>query len=85
GGPWAEIGGWLSPHTTFDASQYPDDTTREMYSLAAEADVFKYDASDLMPGSVGAGTFWDEMNAWVGGDAELEEALANIEESWPGN
>ncbi len=85
GGPWAEIGGWLSPHTTFDASQYPDDTTREMYSLAAEADVFKYDASDLMPGSVGAGSFWDEMNAWVGGDTELEEALANIEESWPGS
>lgn len=83
GGSWAQIGGWLSPHTTFDASQYPDETTREMFNIAVDADVFRYDASDTMPGSVGAGTFWDEMNAWVGGDTELEEALSNIEESWP--
>lgn len=83
GGPWAKTGGWLSPHTTFDASQYPNETTKQMFQIAAEADVFRFDASDLMPGSVGAGTFWDEMNAWVGGKADLDEALANIEDSWP--
>ena len=54
-----------------------------MFQIAAEADVFRFDASDLMPGSVGAGTFWDEMNAWVAGDEELETALKNIDESWP--
>ena len=83
GGSWAETGGWLSPHKTFDASLYPDETTRAVFQIAAEADVFRFDASDLMPGSVGAGTFWDEMNAWVAGDEELETALKNIDESWP--
>ncbi len=83
GGSWASTGGWLSPHTTFDASQYPDETTREVFQIAADADVFRFDASDLMPGSVGAGSFWDEMNKWVAGDEDLETALQNIEESWP--
>ena len=83
GGPWAQIGGWLSPHKTFDESLYPDETTREMFRIAAGSDVFGFDASDSMPGSVGAGSFWDEMNDWVAGKQDLETALQNIEESWP--
>jgi alpha-glucoside transport system substrate-binding protein len=83
GGEWASGGGWLSPHTTFDASQYPDETTRAVFQIAADADVFRFDGSDLMPASVGAGTFWDEMNNWIGGKADLEEALTAVDESWP--
>jgi len=83
GGPWAEAGGWLSPHTTFDNSQYSDDITRQIAELVQESDVFRFDASDLMPAEVGAGTFWDNMVAWVAGEKELEQALSDIEESWP--
>jgi len=83
GGPWAEGGGWLSPHTTFDTSQYGDEITQEIAELAAEADVFRFDGSDLMPGSVGAGTFWTEMVSWINGENDLEAALSAIEESWP--
>ncbi len=83
GGPWAEAGGWLSPHTTFDASLYPDETTRNVYQLAADADVFRFDGSDLMPGPVGAGSFWTQMVNWINGQEDLESALANIEQSWP--
>jgi alpha-glucoside transport system substrate-binding protein len=83
GGPWAEAGGWLSPHATFDASLYPDEITQETAELAADADVFRYDGSDLMPPEVGAGTFWDGMVEWIAGSVELEEALTSIEESWP--
>ena len=83
GGPWAQAGGWLSPHATFDAGQYPDEITRQIGALASEAEVFRFDGSDLMPASVGAGTFWTEMVEWVNGEQDLPEALAAIEESWP--
>ena len=29
--------------------------------------VFRFDGSDLMPGAVGAGSFWKEMTAWITG------------------
>lgn len=85
GAEWAEAGGWLSPHATFDNSAYSDDITREVATLAQEADVFRFDASDLMPPEVGAGTFWDEMVSWTAGEKDLGQALSDIEQSWPSN
>ncbi len=82
GGEWAAAGGWLSPHTTFDNSQYADETTRSIAQLAAEADVFRFDASDLMPKEVGSDSFWTGMVDWLGGQSS-QETLDAIEESWP--
>ncbi len=82
GAEWAAVGGWLSPHATFDNSQYADETTRSIAQLAADADVFRFDASDLMPKSVGSGTFWTGMVDWMSGDSS-KDALAKIEASWP--
>jgi alpha-glucoside transport system substrate-binding protein len=83
GGPWAQGGGWLSPHRTFDASQYPDDVTRQIATIASEADVFRFDGSDLMPAQVGAGTFWRGMVEWLSGRQDIDTALQEIEDSWP--
>ncbi len=82
GGPWAQTGSFLSPHTDFDASQYPNETINTIAEIATSADVFRFDASDLMPGEVGAGTFWDAMVDWTGG-ASTEEVTAKVEDSWP--
>ncbi len=82
GDKWAQAGGWLSPHTTFDQKNYPDDTTRKIAELAYNADVFRYDASDSMPKNVGSGTFWTEMVKWAQGESS-EDATTNIENSWP--
>ncbi|AXT86281.1 carbohydrate ABC transporter substrate-binding protein [Aeromicrobium sp. A1-2] len=82
GGEWAAAGGWLSPHKTFDASQYADETTRNIATLAADADVFRFDASDLMPKEVGSGTFWTGMVDWVSGESS-QKTLDAIEASWP--
>ena len=79
---WAQAGGWLSPHATFDTSNYVDQTTKDIATLAAEADVFRFDASDLMPAAVGSGAFWTEMVEWLDGQSS-EETLANIEAEWP--
>ncbi|QOR70634.1 carbohydrate ABC transporter substrate-binding protein [Ruania alkalisoli] len=82
GGPWAQAGGWLSPHSTFDASLYPDELTRRTAEIVADADVFRFDGSDLMPNAVGGGTFWTGMVDWVNG-ASAEDVTTAIEESWP--
>ncbi len=83
GAEWAQAGGWLSPHTTFDAANYPDETTRTIATFATEATSTAVDASDLMPGAVGAGSFWQGMTAWIAGQQDLQETLDQIEESWP--
>ena len=83
GGPWAAGGGWLSPHKTFDASQYSNEITRKTAELASSADVFRFDGSDLMPNAVGGGTFWTGMVEWVSGQKTAEQVTTEIQESWP--
>jgi alpha-glucoside transport system substrate-binding protein len=57
------------------------------YSIAellnAEATSVRFDGSDLMPGEVGAGSFWKGMTDWVSGAADLDTVLAQIDDSWP--
>jgi len=81
---WAAQGGFLSPYTSFDTSIYPTESARTAGTLLAEADFFRFDGSDLMPGDVGSssqeGSFWLEMTEWISGDQELEESLTSIDE-----
>jgi alpha-glucoside transport system substrate-binding protein len=74
---------YISPHKGFDLTQYEDKTTQEIAKLAYGATVFRFDGSDTMPGAVGAGTFWKGMTAWISGQKDLDEALKEIDESWP--
>jgi alpha-glucoside transport system substrate-binding protein len=83
GDKWAQAGGWLSPHATFDASNYPDETTRKIAKLASGADVFRFDASDSMPKEVGSGSWWTGMVKWLDGSQSSEQATTAIEDSWP--
>lgn len=50
--------------------------------LTDEAATFRFDASDLMPGAVGAGTFWKGMTDWIIGQDD-KTTLDYIENSWP--
>ncbi|MFG2841179.1 ABC transporter substrate-binding protein [Streptomyces zaomyceticus] len=45
---------------------------------------FRFDGSDLMPASVGAGTFWKGAVDWIGG-ASTRQVADSIERSWPEN
>jgi alpha-glucoside transport system substrate-binding protein len=74
---------FISPHHTFDVSLYPDELTRSYADVAYSATAFLFDGSDQMPGEVGAGSFWEEMTAWIGGEQDLDTTLTNIDESWP--
>jgi alpha-glucoside transport system substrate-binding protein len=74
---------FLSPHKNFDVSLYPSDLTRSIADVAYKTDQFLFDGSDSMPGAVGAGTFWKDMTAWITGDEDIDQALKNIDDSWP--
>jgi alpha-glucoside transport system substrate-binding protein len=79
---WAGLGGFISPHNDVGLDVYPDEVSRIQAEILADADVVRFDGSDLMPGAVGTGTFWTGIVDYVGG-TELETVLSNIEESWP--
>jgi alpha-glucoside transport system substrate-binding protein len=72
----------LSPNKNIDTSKVTDPFLKAIADLQKNADIFRYDASDQMPGAVGAGTFWTEITAWVVGGS-TDDFLNNVEKSWP--
>ena len=77
----------LSGHAFYPSDRYGSDIYKEFGNIAAaalEANAFRFDASDLMPPEVGAGSFWKEMmNLAVEGPGYVDTALDNIQKSWP--
>jgi alpha-glucoside transport system substrate-binding protein len=53
---WAEIGGFSSPNKQLDTNVYPDEILRETAGAIGEAEVFRFDLSDLVPAALGATT-----------------------------
>ena len=82
GAEWAQAGGWLSPHRTFDPSNYPNQTTKDIAEQATNASAVVFDGSDVMPKEVGSGTFWTGMVEWIQGKSSAD-TTADIEASWP--
>ncbi len=74
-------GGFLTPHSGVNTATYGSDTLRQQGQILLDASTFRFDGSDLMPGGVGAGTFWTGMVDYTGGKAAAEVA-ADIQASW---
>jgi alpha-glucoside transport system substrate-binding protein len=76
-------GGWVSANTGLDINNLVSPVDKlSAETLQDPEAVFRFDGSDLMPGAVGAGSFWKEMTAWITGK-DTEAALKTIEDSWP--
>jgi alpha-glucoside transport system substrate-binding protein len=109
GPEWGEIwagaadAGFISPNRRFDASAYGDaerDPSVEVRTRLASgaqtalaSGLFRFDASDLMPGRIGratvgdggdvvAGAFWQGMLDWVDGVRTIDQVLADIDAEW---
>ena len=80
---YLETGGGLSTHLKATPEMYGDEIGRGLAALVAEATSFRFDGSDLMPGEVGAGSFWTGMTSYVSGSADLDTVLSEIDASWP--
>ena len=77
-----ELSGFLSANQNQDLSNYLP-LEQEMISIMLDAEVLRFDGSDLMPAAVGAGTFWTEGTSAVNGDKSVADAVAAIDASWP--
>ena len=78
----AGLGGYISPRKNIALDLYPDRLTKKQAQILADAEVIRFDGSDMMPGAVGTGTFWSGMVDYVGG-TDVDTVLQNIEDSWP--
>jgi len=75
---WVSELGKLSANRRVTPNAYPDELTRKMAQTLVEAEVFRFDGSDLMPPAVGSGAFWEGVLMYVGGE-DLDTVLEFIE------
>lgn len=74
-------GAFLTPLKSANPEAYADDTVRAQGEILTNATTFRFDGSDLMPGGVGAGSFWTGMVDFAGGKS-AEEVTQEIQDSW---
>lgn len=82
---------WIRAGSAISANQKtPAEWYAGSYKLKVAADIVSkasfigFDASDLMPASVGAGTFWTETVSWANANgSNTADVLKNIDDSWP--
>lgn len=84
---WIRAGSAISANQTTPADWYAGS-----YKLQVAADIvnkatsFGFDASDLMPAAVGAGSEWSGLTSWINGGGSnptTEATLQAIDDSWP--
>jgi alpha-glucoside transport system substrate-binding protein len=82
---WIEAGSAISTNSTTPPDWYAGAYKLKVASeIASKAKGIGFDASDLMPGKVGAGTFWTKMDDWVNqGGTNTDATLKAIDDSWP--
>lgn len=73
---------FLTALKTVNTKVYSSDALRKLGDILLNATTFRFDGSDLMPGAVGAGTFWTGMVDYVNGKS-AKDVTAAIDASWP--
>lgn len=82
---WIAAGSAISANQATPADWYAGNYKLEVASgIVANATSFGFDASDLMPPEVGAGSFWNEMVNWISaGGTNTDAVVTAIDASWP--
>jgi alpha-glucoside transport system substrate-binding protein len=79
---WAGLGSYISPHQQVSLERYTNPVTRKQAEILSSADVIRFDASDMMPGTVGTGAFWLGVVEYIEG-TDVDTVLVDINQSWP--
>jgi alpha-glucoside transport system substrate-binding protein len=80
----AHTSGWATANKSVDKSVFVDPIDKLSVDILTDpASTARFDASDVMPAVVGTGTFWTQMTQWILGKVSDQQALDNIEKSWP--
>jgi alpha-glucoside transport system substrate-binding protein len=78
---WMALSGFLTPHKGVNVEAYSSDALWKQGQILLDATTFRFDGSDLMPGAVGAGSFWTGMVDYTAG-ADAAEVAGDIQSSW---
>ncbi|PTE21219.1 alpha-glucoside ABC transporter substrate-binding protein [Cereibacter changlensis JA139] len=78
---WMAQTGFLTPHKGVNTEVYGDPTLKKMGDILLQADTFRFDGSDLMPGAIGAGAFWTAMVDYVGGK-DAATVAGDVQRTW---
>jgi alpha-glucoside transport system substrate-binding protein len=76
----------ISPNVDVGSECYANEIladAADVLTTALDEDTGRFDASDLMPASVGSGTFWSGMVEYArGGPGNLDQVLESIQAGW---
>ncbi|WP_298971038.1 ABC transporter substrate-binding protein [uncultured Roseobacter sp.] len=78
---WMAQGGFLTPHSGVNTETYAEESLKAQGDILLNATTFRFDASDLMPGEIGAGAFWTGMVDYTTG-ASAEDVAKGIQDRW---
>jgi alpha-glucoside transport system substrate-binding protein len=78
---WMAQSGFLTPFKDANPDVYATDVLRDLGEILTNATTFRFDASDLMPGEIGAGAFWSGMVEYTTG-ADAATVAGQIQERW---
>jgi len=79
---WMAQNGFVTPFKGANVELYGNPALKKQGEMLLNATTFRFDGSDLMPGAVGAGSFWTGMVDYVGGKPTADVA-AQIDAAWP--
>lgn len=78
-----KLGGVISANLDVDPALASSDLLADSIRLLQDPSVtVRFDGSDVMPTTVGSGSFWTGMMDWINGQSTAD-ALTSIEQSWP--
>ncbi|CAD7054770.1 carbohydrate ABC transporter substrate-binding protein [Pseudorhizobium endolithicum] len=80
---WMAQAAFLTPYKGVNVEAYANDPLKKQGEILTSATTFRFDASDLMPGKIGAGAFWTGMIDYVGGK-DAEAVATDIQNAWDG-
>jgi alpha-glucoside transport system substrate-binding protein len=81
---WAQRGGFASPNQNIDTSVYPDELTQRTAGPIAEAEVLRWDLSDLVPPEFGATTgqgLWKLFQDFVANPDDVDGIAEKMEQA----
>ncbi len=79
---WAERGGFTSPNQGVDLGVYPDDTSRRIAEALTDAEVFRFDLSDLQPSAFGSTTgqgLFKQFQDFLADPSSIDAVTADME------
>ena len=79
---WAKLGGFSSPNRRVNASVYPDEVTRNNATALAQANIFKFDMSDLAPADFGGTPSrgeWAILQQFADNPTDVDGTAAQLE------